>query len=169
MPLSSVQPYLKGLLDGMPVPSPSGGSQTLTAWVTPPTVEDLDGPRAYVWGGRQHGRRQTMPRAKPNEPETGGFRRIDHTIDIYLVYLANPDDVELDQEFPLLIDAVLAQLWNAVMPTKIADATTGVVSQVLELGEDWEIEYPPVHAPATQRMVYYSCRIAMDVQEAVQG
>lgn len=169
MPLNSVSAYVQGILDGISVPSPTGGSQTLTAWVTPPTVEDLDGPRAYVWGGRQHGHRQTMPRAKPGQPQTGGFRWIDHTIDIYLVYLTNPDDNLIDQEFPLIVDAVLAALWSTPLDVFITDATTGVVSQILSVGEDWELEYAPVHAPATQRMLYYSCRIAMDVREAVQG
>lgn len=170
MPLNSVQSYVKGILDGLTLPAPTGQpASTLTAWVTPPTLEDLNGPRAYIWGGRNRGYRQTMPRAKPNQPATGGFKWLDWTIDIYLVYLTAPDDAQIDQEFPLMVDAVLSALWNTTMPVFITDPTTGLESQVLAIGEDWELEYPPERTPATLRMLYYTCRIAMDVREAVQG
>jgi hypothetical protein len=98
-----------------------------------------------------------------------GFKRLDWTIDIYLVYLTTPDDSNVDQEFPLIIDAVLTKLWSTTMPVVITDPTTGQVSQVQSIGESWDLEYPPERTPATLRMLYYSSRIAMDVMEVLQA
>lgn len=176
MPLNSVQLYVQGLLNGLSIPAPAGGTPSaLEAYITPPTVEELDGPRAYIWGGRQRVTRQTAPRQQPGNPSTGGFKHFAYTIDIYLSYLTNPDDANLDQEFPLFVDAVLAQLWTTAMPVSIS-ATGSVVppgtagaSQILEVGEQWELEYPPERTPATMRMLYYTARIGMEIYEAVQG
>jgi hypothetical protein len=163
VPLNSVQQYVKGLLNGMTIPGPTGmPSTTLTAWVTPPVYENLNGPRAHVWGGRKRVTRQTAPRGP-------GFRHYAWTIDIYLVHLANPNDTGVDQAFPLLVDAVEAQLGSTPMGAFITDPTTGVKSQVLEIGEDWETDVSPIHTPASNRMLYYTARIGMDIYEAVQG
>lgn len=177
MPLNSTQLYVQSLLDNLTIPGPPGEpSATLTAWIQPPSLEDLDGPRAYIWGGRQRGHRQSMPRMKNGDPSTGGFKQLDYTMDIYLSYLTAPDDAQVSQEFPLLIDTVLQTLWSTTMPVFV-DSQGQVTSteqfpqasQILQIGEEWELEYPPERAPATLRMLYYSCRIGMDIQEAVQG
>lgn len=159
MPLNSVQLYTQSLLDGLTIP---GMSTPLTAYITPPTVEDLDGPHAYIWGGRLRGLRQTMPRGP-------GFKHLDWTVDIYLVYETNPDSPTVDQEFPLVVDAVMTKLWTTTTPLFITDPTTGVQSQLLNVGEDFEFEYPPERTPATLRMLYYSCRIGLNLYEAVQA
>lgn len=169
MPLNSVQLFVHGLLDKLSIPGPAGSaSSTLEAYITPPTVENLDGPRAYIWGGRQRVTRQTAPRGE-------GFKHFAYTLDIYLAYLTNPDDTNIDQEFPLFVDAVLKQLWTTTMPVHI-DATGNVVpagtsgaSQILEVGEQWDLDYPPERTPASLRMLYYTCRIGMEIYEAVQG
>lgn len=172
MPLLSVQTYVKNLIDGLII---NDGIPALTAYITPPTVEDLDGPRAYVWGARQKVHRQSMPRTAPNNASTAGFKFFDYTVDIYLVYLTNPDVASNDTDFPLIIDTVLSQLWNTTMPVFI-DASGNVVpsggvgiSQILNIGEEWDLDYPPEKTPATLRMLYYTCRIGMMVQEAVKG
>lgn len=177
MPLNSVQLYVRSLLDGIPIPSPHNDAVPLEAYITPPTLEDLDGPRAFIWGGRQRVHRQTMPRTQPNDPSTAGFKYFDYTIDIYLSYLTNPNDDYIDQEFPMFIDAVCSVLWNTTMPIFIDPSgapvdngsQTDQDSQVLSIGEEWELEYPPEKTPATLRMLYYTCRIAMRLQEAVKA
>lgn len=178
MPLNSVQLYVQSLLNGITIPSPgSEASSTLECYITPPTLEDLDGPRAYIWGGRQTVRRQTMPRTQPNDPSTAGFKYFTYTMDIYLSYLTNPNDTDLDQEFPLFVDAVLSVLWNTQIaifidplgnPVAVGDQTNED-SQILAIGEQWDMDYPVVKSPATQRMLYYTCRIAMQVEESVKG
>jgi hypothetical protein len=159
VPLNSVQLYVASLLDGLAIP---GNPTPLTAHITPPTVEDLDGPRAYVWGARLNGLRQTAPRGP-------GFKRLNWVVDVYLSYETVPDDPTVDQNFPLIVDAVMNATWQTVMPTFITDPQTGVKSQILQIGEEFELEYPPERTPATLRMLYFTARLGLDVYEAVQA
>jgi hypothetical protein len=162
-PLNSVQQFVANIVNGIQVPTIT---KPIEAFITPPTVEDIDGPKAYIWGARNRGRRQTMPRGIAPH---AGFKRLDWTVDIYLVYETTPDDPLIDQAFPLIIDSVLAKLWTTTMPQIITDPTSGQVSQIQSIGEEWELEYPPERTPATLRMIWYSSRIAMDVLEIVQA
>ena len=159
MGLNAVQTHVQSLLDGIGVP---GQTDTLVTYITPPPVEALDGPRGYVWGGTMRERRRTMPRPL-------GFKALTWTVDIYLIYETSPSDADLDQAFPLLIDAVLTTLRRAPMPIKIYDPTTNAQSQLLAIGEDFDMEYPPEVTPATQRSILYTCRIGATVQEDLQG
>ena len=163
MPLNSVQMFVANEINNLQVPTIA---KPIEAFITPPTVQEIDGPKAYIWGGRNRGRRQTMPRGIA---PAAGFKRLDWTIDIYLVYETTPDDPNIDQEFPLIIDAVLAKLWTTTMPQIITDPTTGQVSQIQAIGEEWDLEYPPERTPATLRMIWYSSRISMNVLEIVQA
>jgi hypothetical protein len=159
MPLNSVQQYCKGLLDGLPLP---GQDQPLIAHIMPPTMEEMDGPRAYVWGARMRGERQTAPRR-------AGYKRLPWTVDVYLAYLDSADNPDGDKAFPLIIDAVLARFWSTTMPLMITDPETGQVSQILAVGETWDLEYPPERLPATMRMIWSVARLSMDVTEAIQA
>lgn len=160
MPLNSVQHFVVGLLDGLAIP---GSSQTLEAYITPPTVDELDNPKAYVWGGRLRGTRQSMPRGQ-------GFKRLNWSVDVWLTYETNPDSPTVDEEFPLIVDAVMNKVWTTPLnDTFITDPTTGVRSQILAIGEDFDFEYPPERVPATLRMLYYTARLGLNVYEAVQG
>lgn len=156
--LNAVQLYVQSLLADLPIP---GGGAPLEAYITPPTVEDIDRPKAYIWGGRLRSMRQTAPRGP-------GFSWFDWMLDVYLAYETNPDSPTVDQEFPLIVDAVITQLKTTVMPLFITDPTTGLKSQILAIGEDFEFEYPPERTPATLRMLYYSARLGFNVKEAVQ-
>lgn len=160
MPLNSVQHFVHGLIDGLAIP---GTTQTLEAYITPPTVEDLDNPKAYVWGGRLRGTRQSMPRGQ-------GFKRLNWSVDVWLTYETNPDSPTVDQEFPLIVDAVMNKFWTTPLDdTFITDPTTGVRSQILAIGEDFDFEYPPERVPATLRMLYYTAHLGLNVYEAVQA
>jgi hypothetical protein len=70
---------------------------------------------------------------------------------------------------PLIIDAIMNKTWTTEMPLFITDPTTGVRSQILAIGEDFELEYPPERTPSTLRMLYYVARLGLDVYEAVQA
>lgn len=111
-----MQHHVRDLLDGLVIP---GTTDTIEAFITPPTVDNLDGPKAYIWGSRMRATRQTMPR-------TFGFKKLLWQVDVYLSYETVPDSPTVDQEFPLVIDAVMAALWSATMPTMITDPTTGL-------------------------------------------
>lgn len=166
MPLNSVQVYVRDLLDGLAIP---GVAQPLTAYVTPPVLEDLDGPRAYVWGARMRGKRQTAPRITKDEVSKAGFKRLDWVVDVYLVYETLPDGPSVDQEFPVLVDAVMNKTWTTPMCVEITDPTTQVTSQILQIGEEFDLEYPPERTPATMRTLYYTCRLGLNIYEAVQS
>lgn len=160
MPLNSVQLFVQGLLDGLAIP---GSTQMLEAYVTPPTVDELDNPKAYVWGGRLRGTRQSMPRGQ-------GFKKLNWNVDVWLTYETNPDSPTVDQEFPLIVDAVMNKVWTTPLnDTFITDPTTGVRSQILAIGEDFDFEYPPERVPATLRMLYYTARLGLNVYEAIQA
>lgn len=177
MPLASVQLYVQKQLDGLEMPA---GIPELTAYVTPPTVEDLDGPRAYVWAGRMRAKRQTMPRVNINT-QGSGYKHLDWTIDVYLTFETTPDTDTIDTDFPQIIDAVMTKLWTTAMPVFIDDlgnvipgpygptAPAGARSQILQVGEDFEFEYPPERVPATLRMLYFVARFGFTVYEAVQA
>lgn len=172
-PLASIQLYAQGIIDGLVI---GGGIPPLEAFITPPAVDTLDRPKAYVLGGRLTGRRQTMPRK-------AGFKHLAWVIDIYLSYESNPNFPTIDTEFPSIVDAVMAAFWSVRTPTfvtpqgqawtappgaSVATPPDGS-SQVLNVGEDFEFEYPPERAPATLRMAYYVARLGLDVYEAVQA
>ena len=176
MPLNSVQQYVHSIVNNLTIPSLTS---PLTAYITPPMVEELDGPRVYVWGGRLRGRRQTAPRGIGSG---AGFKRLDWVIDTYVSYLTTPDSANIDEQFPQVVDAIMAATWAVQMPLIIDGQgqriPTGMgatqtlppgASQILSIGEDFELEYPPERSPATQRMLYYTCRIGLDVVEAVQA
>lgn len=167
MPLNSTQLLVHSIVNGLAVP---GETAPLQAWITPPMVENLNGPRAYVWGGRLRGGRQTAPRR-------AGFKNLNWVIDVYLSYLTTPDSADIDQQFPLIVDAIMAATWAVTIPLMIdgqgqpvnaANPPPGA-TQILSLGEDFELEYPPERSVATQRSLYYTCRLGLDVQEKVQG
>lgn len=165
MPLTSVQLYAQSVINQLAIP---GTTQTVQAYVTPPTVSNLDNPVAVIEGSRLTGRRQTAPR-------TYGFKHLAWVVDVYLAYLTNPDSPTIDTEFPQVIDAVMAAYWSVSMPLAIdgagnrVDPGTAGSSQILAIGEDFELEYPPERTPASLRMVYYVARLGLDVYEAVQA
>lgn len=169
VPLNSVQNYVAGLLDGLEVPI--RGTKPVEAHITPPTFEDIDGPKAYVWGGRHRGHRQTMPRNSTGQLVDGkaGFKELNWDLDIYLAYETTADAPFLNQEFPCIVDAVLTKLWTTPVNRYITDPITGVISQITQIGEDWHFEMLPERTPNTLRMVFYTARITAMITEEVQG
>jgi hypothetical protein len=168
MPLNSVQIYVSNLLTDLQLPL---GSPPLETYITPPAYEDIDRPKAYVWGGRARGKRQTMPRNTSGFLVDGrsGFKHIDWTIDIYLLYETTPDSANVDQEFPTIVDAVMTKLWTTPLNTFITDPTTGVVSEITSIGEEWDFEMMPERTPNTLRMLLFTARISLTVTEILQG
>jgi len=169
MPLTSVQLYCKHIIDGLLIP---GATAPLVAYVTPPTLSDLDGPVAIVQGARLRANRQTAPRR-------AGFKRLQWVVDVYLAYETTPDPETNDLEFPTIVDTVMAAYWKTEIPTFIDPLgnTIGTnpevipdgSSQILNTGEDFELEYPPEHVPASMQMLYYSARLGVDIYEAVHA
>lgn len=167
MPLYSIQRYLQNALNDLALPSVVPGP--LVARITPPVAEKISVPHAYVWGGRLRASRQTAPRVK-------GFTRYPWTCDCWLVYLDTPDDAMANEPFAQVIDAVMAQLQAVTMPVLI-DPDGNVVtealadktcSQIQAIGETFDLDYPPEKLAQSQRMVWYSARLGVDILEVIQ-
>jgi hypothetical protein len=172
---------VKGILDGLVF---TDGIAALEAFVQPPVLDTLDGPKAYVWGGHMSAHRQSMPRINTPQAQLigrSGFKRLDWNVDVYLSYEMNPDvpATDLDQDFPLILDTTMSTLWTTPMPVFIDPQGTvtdetgfadGVqYTQILSIGEEFDLEYPPERVPATMRMLYYTARFGLNIYEAVQA
>jgi hypothetical protein len=171
VPLYSCQLYVQGLLNNLPVPGVTG--QNLLAQIRPPTIQNLNGPVAFVWGGMLQVDRQSGPRGPAGH---AGFKHLGWEISTWIVYLTNPDAPTADTAFPQLLDAVMATMWSS--PTTLLIDQNGVpttqgsnpnVTQLLGVGEDFRMDYSPLHTPATNRMLYYSARFDWVIYEAVQA
>lgn len=165
MPLNSVQQYVKGLIDTAAIVI-DDGIPILDCWIVPPTIQNMAGPHCYVWGGRVNPSRQTMPRGV-----MAGFKKYPWLIDIYLVFetVANREqNPNLDNQFPILVDAVTNMLSATEMPKVITDPQTGQYSQIQHIGESWSLNYPVERTPRTMKMNWFSACITMDVLEVVQ-
>lgn len=170
MSISSVQLYLKNQLQGLALPTTP--AQNLTAIVTPnqPVMKDTF-PRAFIWGSTGNEGRQTMPRAKPGQPSTGGFKTLVHHVDIWIVWFGVSSDPNADSQFPSVMEAIMQQLRTTTMPVlNLLDTTTGRLSDLLMVGEDMKWDYAPVHSLIPQRNIYrYDGRIIVDVKEKIQA
>jgi hypothetical protein len=170
--LYSVQQYVRGLVDGLPV---NATGQKLSAQITPPVFQKLDGPKAFVWGGRLRVDRQAGPRGKT--PQQSGFKSLDWEITVDVVYLTNPTSPSSDEAFPQLLDTVMAAIWSS--PVNLFIDQNGVptgqtvnlptATQLWNVGENFHMDYETVHTPQSQRMLYYSARLVFDVGEKVQA
>lgn len=159
MAMNALLPYVTGVIDGLTVP---GGVGTLQAFYVPPIQKPLDGPLAYLQIGPSRVDRQSAPRPM-------AFKRIEWWIEIYLKYLANPDQANLKTAFPLTVDAVLYAYWLTAMPTTITDDTTGRTSQIIAIGEECEILPAPPESPAPFRSMLFDTLLRIQVKEALQA
>lgn len=158
MPINSVQQHLRDALDGTVLPL----YQPLTAFIEPPIADTTASPRAYIWGSTLVEKRRAAPRPQ-------GFKRLEHNVDIWLVVFDSADSDQLDEAFPTTIDAVMQALREAPMPVTLTDPRSGIVSQLIAIGEDIKADYAPVHAVAEQRLLRFDARLIATCIEEVQG
>lgn len=160
MPLNSVQQFAYGLLNGLPVPW--DGIPAVTAYITPPAPGAFNGPIALIAGARMAASRESMPRGM-------GYKNLVWTLEVYLHYQSNPTAPNLDQTFPIIVDAVMAKMWATTMPTAILDPTTGAKSSVMSVGEKFTVDYPPVRTANKSQTYVYVARIQFEVKELIQA
>jgi hypothetical protein len=166
MPLNTIQTYVKSIINGAELPL---GLGVLQAFITPPDPGESLDPTIYIWGSVAHEKRQTMPRHQPGNYSSGGFKWIDHTLDLWLVFCAYADDNGVDSQFPAAIDAVMAILRDTQMQVPVFDPVTGMKSTIEMIGESMTWDYAPVHSLEDQRMLRYTARITVDVKELIQA
>lgn len=155
MGLNAVQNYSKTLVNGLSSPL---YQRSLEAYITPPNPGKLPGPAAYVWVTRGTNNRQTAPRGP-------GFRQTVWTVNIWLMAPGKATDINADSAFACLIDAVVESWVTTPMPIPLTDPETGLVTQIVSVGEEFTIDQSPVHSLADQRLFLYEALIQFTVKE----
>src|SRR5580658_4864767 len=150
MPMLSILTKVQSVLDDLPIP---GGAQKLQAFITPPLAHRPIRPTAVVWASRAPVGRRAMPRGQ-------GFKQIDWAVDVWLMYLMSPQVPNLDQQYPLVVDAVMAAMWSTPMPVPIEDPVTGLVTQMTSIGEVFTVDNAPVRSPEGQQMYYFTGKVS---------
>ncbi|MGH8921017.1 MAG: hypothetical protein ACRD0H_22240 [Actinomycetes bacterium] len=176
MPIAAAISFVKGLLDGLPMPG--GGTPNLAAYITPldPNVES-DIPTCYVYPipgragteQRKGGDGGTFPRnSGPGTPS--GFKTLDHTIGIWVVWFMADDDPDADLLVPGFMDAMMESLRRAwPMPVILTDPWTGGETLLMNTGETMYYELLPPHATRDQRFNRYDAIITVPMKEQIQA
>lgn len=157
MSLNSVQQYVKSILDGLALPTYQA---PLRAYIAPPVPDQQVEPRCYIWGARFQEARQTAPRGP-------AFKKVTYDLDLYCFVIDDPNSPGVDSRFPVLIDTVQQALRVTTMPIVITDSVTGVSSQVLSVGERFEVRYDTERTLADQRYVRFLALITAYIEEAI--
>lgn len=162
-----MQTYLAGLVNGLTVPLQTN---VLDCFITPPALQDMNGPHAYVWGGRVHVGRQTAPRGVA---PASGFKSYPWKMSMWVVYesaatVAGQTNPTIDNEFPVILDTITNTLSAATMPLIVQDPTTEQYSQISMVAEEWDLDYPTARLPETMRLLWYAALFTIMIQEYVQ-
>ena len=175
MPINTVQQFLRGLLDGLPlnIPGVLPDTNVLNAFITPPNPNDDARPGAYIWGAHGDEKRLAVPRAQPGQLSSGGDKQATHNVSIWLVWFGPGADPDADQQFPSIIDAVIGCLRNAqlhdAVTQLVSDPLTGQQSALLDVGENMSWEYAGVRATADQRYLRFDAIVTVDIVEIFQA
>lgn len=176
MPILSTLLYVKGLLDGLPMPA---GIPNMVCYITPPAVdEEPNGePRAYLWtpewnesrapqrgGSVNRALTKPVPGANPNS----GVKALDHAIHVYVIYDQANDDPNADALFPSILDTVSWALRVSTDPAVVTDPNDGTITQLVDVGEQITGQMN-VTALAGQRMYRYDSLMVVPVTEILHS
>jgi hypothetical protein len=169
MPLNTIHHYLKGLMDGTVVPGTAG---TIEAFIAPPDPETEPTPKVYIWGATGKEERQAGPRV----PESGdlaqaGWKEFNHTVDLWLVWFSDEetDAPVMDYAFPAVVDILLKVLRESPDPVMVKDPLTGMDSELLDIGEEIDVEMYPPRAVSDQRTLRYDAKMQLKIMEVFQS
>lgn len=163
MSVSAVQQYVKTRLSGLALVSTHYGTgRTLTAYIMPPTPGEIPAPTCFIWDGRWTERRKTLGRGY-------GFKKVKHSIRIYVISVEDPSSASADVAFPNVIETILHSLRTAPVPVALVDSTTGVTSYLISIGEDFDVDYDSVKSLQDQRYVRNLALITAYAEEQVTG
>jgi len=170
MPIASTLAYVQGLLVSLPMP---GGLPDMNAYITPPDPNvETDIPTAYVWPtegdeDRDSSKAGTVPRnTGPNT--ASGFKNIEHSIDVYVVWFGADDQPGIDSLFPGVADAVMLAFRTSTDPATATDPYTAQETTLIDVGErmSYRITLRSVVEQAYNR---YDCLVALSVLEVIQA
>ena len=124
--------------------------------------------RVYVWPAKFPEKRVAMPRnTGPGTP--AGWKGITHQLQVFMVWMDNPDDPNADINFPLLIDFVAMVLRTSPNPAQWIDPDTGVVSNFVNLGEVMDGDFVPPRTLEPMAFRRYDARIQCSLIELFQS
>lgn len=169
MPVIAAQSFVQGILQGAVPPGETGLKEPLQALITPldPDVNPDGIARIYVWPARGPVKRLAMPRnTGPGTP--AGWKTLKHELEVFLLWMDYQDDPQADVNFPLLIDYVWMLLETSPDPGMFTDPETGLVSDLVNLGEDMTYEFIPPRTLEPQTMRRYDARIQCSLTELYQ-
>ena len=173
-PLDPVLPMLPPLaqdmsllpIDGVPVPSSSG---SLEAFISPPNPnEETLRPGVYVWDSIGPEKRRAIPRGNVLLG-TAGWKEIDHTAHLWVIWFGEETDPDADTAFPSVIDTITKVLRGSANPAEVNDPLTGDLSLLIDVGERINYDYPPVRAVADQRYLRYDAQFSLPILELFQA
>ncbi len=173
MPITSCQQYIKGLLDGLPMP---GGAPPLAAYVTPPDPNvESEIPTAYIWpSDGDESRNTNMAGTMPRNTGPGTFsgdKTINHRLTVWFVWFQADDDSDADTLFPGMVDAIMYALRFAVPDPEeyLTDPWTGGLSQLADTGENMRYRIDPPHSTKSQRYLMYVAEIDLPLIEVISA
>ncbi|GAA4626880.1 hypothetical protein GCM10023196_036930 [Actinoallomurus vinaceus] len=166
MPLVTAQNHIKGLLDALSVPGPSG-IEPLHAFITPPDPYTESAPAAYIWPARGTEARQSLPRNRGGV--NGAWKTVKQDIEVYLVWFGSDSDPDADSAFPSIVDAVLNALRTSPDPAIVTDPDSGMTVELCGVGEDMSWQLGPVRSVADERYLRYDALVRVPFSEFIQA
>jgi hypothetical protein len=170
MPIVSAQSYTASLLANMVPPGATGIRGPVQALITPldPDVNPDGIGRCYVWPASGPENRRAMPR-NTGTGTPAGWKNLRHAVEIFLMWIdPDPDDPDVDVNFPLFIDWVMDILRTSPNPAQWTDPETGLVSTFANVGEEMSYDFVPPRTLEAQTLKRYDARIRCTLLELFQ-
>lgn len=166
MPITAAMTFVQSLLQGLAPPGDTGIAAPIDAMITPlePDVNPDGIARIYVWPASGPEKRVAQPRNRgPGTP--AAVKQIMHELQIFMVWMDDPDDENADINFPLLIDFVMDTLRTSPNPTLWTDPATSTRSQMVNLGEVMSYDFVPPRTLEPDGYRRYDARIRCNLLE----
>lgn len=169
MPIVSAQSYVASILTNMVPPGQTGLRAPISALITPRTPDvNPDGvARCYVWPATGPEKRIAMPR-NSGMGTPAGWKELAHQLEIFLVWMDNPNDKNADVNFPLFIDWVMDILRTSPNPATWTDPDSGIVSNFVNLGEVMKYDFVPPRSLEPDAQRRYDSRVTCTLWELFQ-
>lgn len=163
MTLNACQKLVQSTLNGIT----SAYTGAATCYITPHDPDEMaPNPLIYVWGAHGSETRRAGPRGIG---AAGGFKRVEHTIRIWINLAVAIDSPNIDALFPVLMEAIKRSLRQVTMPQPLTDPDDGTVSQLVSVGEKFEWDYDTVRALEEEAMIALTALIVATLIEDQQA
>lgn len=160
MSLVAIKEHVKAVIDG----TTSEHYPAAQARITPlPDGDAAAAPQLFIATPGYKERRDSGPRTGSTN---GGIKKATHQVLITCLAVYANDDPNNDIAFDSLLEAVMTQLRKDTVPITITDPDTNGTSQLVTIGEEFEVTIDIVRALSNQRLFRWLAEIRMPVTEA---